>query len=35
MEVPGGKENKAIVCVYEFLGTMLLLVAINWGSGAP
>jgi hypothetical protein len=32
MEVPGGKNNKLIVCLYEALGTCFLLIAINWGS---
>lgn len=33
MEVPGGKENKGLVCLYEFLGTAGLLMAVNWCSG--
>ena len=32
MEVPGGEKNKLIVCIYEALGTALLLIAVNWGS---
>ena len=33
MEVPGGHQNKALVCLYEALGTATLLLAINWTSG--
>lgn len=32
MEVPGGDKNKLIVCIYEAIGTALLLIAVNWGS---
>ena len=32
MEVPGGKGNKFFVFVSEFIGTMFLLIAINWAS---
>ena len=32
MEVPGGKNNKVSVCLHELFGTMLLLLAINWGA---
>ena len=32
MEVPGGSSNKFFVLVSEFLGTMFLLIAVNWGS---
>jgi len=32
MEVPGGKENKLSVCIHEAFGTMMLLLAINWGA---
>jgi glycerol uptake facilitator-like aquaporin len=33
MEVPGGHKNKALVCLYEALGTAILLIAINWIGG--
>jgi len=33
MEVPGGHNNKFFVLVSEFLGTMFLMLAINWSSG--
>ena len=29
MEVPGGRENKFTVCLYEFIGTSILLISIN------
>ena len=32
MEVPGGTENKLVVCLCEFLGTAFLLLAVNWGG---
>lgn len=32
MEVPGGKGNKFFVFVSEFIGTMFLLISINWAS---
>jgi len=32
MEVPGGKGNKFFVFLSEFVGTMFLLIAINWAS---
>ena len=32
MEVPGGRGNKFFVFVSEFIGTMFLLIAINWAS---
>jgi len=32
MEVPGGKDNKLMVCIHEAFGTMMLLLAINWGA---
>ena len=32
MEVPGGHENKFAVCLYEAIGTAMLLLAINWGQ---
>lgn len=31
MEVPGGHQNKAIVCLYEMIGTATLIIAVNWG----
>ena len=34
MEVPTGKNNKAIVCLYEALGTAFLINSVNW-SGNP
>jgi glycerol uptake facilitator-like aquaporin len=34
MEVPGGKDNKISVCLHEAFGTMLLLLAINWGAAS-
>lgn len=34
MEVPGGPENKLLVCLYEFLGTALLLIGINLTQGS-
>lgn len=35
MEVPGGNNNKCFVLFYEFLGTALLLAAINYHSFTP
>lgn len=32
MEVPGGHMNKGIVCIYEFIGTAMLMIAVNWGT---
>jgi hypothetical protein len=32
MEVPGGTGNKFFVLLSELLGTMFLLIAINWSS---
>ena len=32
MEIVGGKANKGNVCVYEFFGTALYLLAYNWGG---
>jgi len=32
MEVPGGKGNKFFVFLSEFIGTMFLLISINWAS---
>jgi glycerol uptake facilitator-like aquaporin len=32
MEVISGKSNKLIVCIYEFIGTALLIYAINLGA---
>jgi len=34
MEVAGGKDNKLRVCLHEAFGTMLLLLAINWGAAS-
>lgn len=35
MEVPGGKQNKLKVCLYEALGTAFLITAINWSASKP
>ena len=36
MEVPAGKRNKMIVCIYEAIGTGLLVYSINiCGRGPP
>ena len=32
MEVPGGVDNKVVVCLCEMLGTAFLLLAVNWGG---
>jgi len=32
MEIIGGKANKSNVCVYEFFGTALLLLVLNWSA---
>ena len=32
MEVPGGKNNKILVCLYEAIGTFYLLLAVNMGA---
>lgn len=32
MEVPGGTDNKIVVCLCELLGTCFLLIAVNWGG---
>ena len=32
MEVPGGHQNKSIVMLYEFIGTALLILGVNWGT---
>lgn len=32
MEVPGGYNNKCFVIISEFLGTMFLMLAVNWSS---
>jgi len=34
MEVAGGKENRMSVCLHEAFGSMLLLLAINWGTAS-
>jgi len=31
MEIPGGKQNKARVCIAEIIGTFILSVAVNYG----
>lgn len=33
MEVPNGKRNMGLVLIYEFLGTMFLVYAINISQG--
>jgi glycerol uptake facilitator-like aquaporin len=33
MEVPGGKDNKCFVCLYEMIGTAILIGALNLSSG--
>ena len=33
MEIKGGSQHKLIVCIYEALGTALLMTAINWCNG--
>ena len=34
MEVgPKGRHHIGLVCLYEMLGTCVLLLAINWGAG--
>ena len=30
MEVPGGKLNKIVVCLYEALGCAIIIIAMNW-----
>ena len=35
MEVPLGKDNKSIICIYEAIGTGLLLYCINMTAGSP
>ena len=30
METPGGNENRMWVCLYEMLGTFLLVLTLNW-----
>lgn len=32
MEVPGGNNNKIVVCLSELIGTCFLLIAVNWGT---
>lgn len=32
MEVPGGIENKLVVCLCEMMGTAALLLAVNLGN---
>ena len=33
MEVPGGSNMKMSVWLYEFIGTAILLIGVNWGNG--
>ena len=33
MEVPGGPQTKALVCLYEFVGTAILIIAVNFMAG--
>jgi len=35
MEVKNGHNNKLLVCAYEFMGTAMLLLSINWGTLGP
>ena len=35
MEVPGGYENKCLVCLYEVMGTAVLILAIDLSMGNP
>ena len=32
MEVPGGYNNKTFVMMSEILGTMFVMIAVNWGA---
>ena len=32
LTAPRGHENKGIVCLYEFLGSALLIITINWSA---
>lgn len=32
MEIPGGVDNKCVVCLCELMGTAFLLIAVNWGG---
>ena len=32
MEIPGGRQSKVYVLIYEALGTGLLITAANWSS---
>ena len=32
MEVQGSEGNKFFICVSEFIGTAMLIIAINWSS---
>ena len=34
MEVPGGLDNKLVVCYCEMIGTAFLILAVNWGSAS-
>ena len=35
MELENGNKFKFIVCIYEGLGTAILLISINWSLGSP
>ena len=32
MEVPGAANNKLMVCLFEVIGTAMLLLSVNWGT---
>ena len=34
MEVPGGKDRKLFVCLYELVGTAVLICALNISGGS-
>jgi len=34
MEIPGGKERKCLVCVYEIIGMIIFMLCYNWGAAA-
>jgi len=35
MEVKGAKDNKSNVCLFEAIGTGILMIAMNWGGENP
>ena len=35
MEVQGASKNKVVVCLFEMLGTALLVTALNWTGNDP